>query len=413
MTEMNRSESGLSKATLLVLGAGRDQVFMIKTAKQMGVCVLAVDGNPKAEGFEYADHAFVVSNRDVEAICTHIQASSFVVNGVSTMGSDIPHVVAAVAHRLSCPAIDLASARRAVDKYEMKECFSQHGIRVPDYRLIDGVSSLRQCLKEWHSVVIKPLDQAGSRGVFLLRNNDARVEELFRKTMAFSANGKILVERYIPGDQLSTESLIVEGRVYTPGMADRNYDDLESFLPQIIENGGWVPSIYVSIQSDVDHVVQQCAQALGIKNGVIKGDLIIRPNREVIVVETAARLSGGDFSESLVPLSSGINYVEQVIRQALGLPVELDKLVPRKAKVVANRYFFPRPGKLLAVKGGERITDLPWIKKFELWYRPGDDIPEIDGHGARGGVFVVEADDRETCEQRINEVYNSIEFDIA
>jgi len=41
--------------SIIILGAGIMQIPVIKTAKQMGLNVIAVDKNPDAPGFKYAD----------------------------------------------------------------------------------------------------------------------------------------------------------------------------------------------------------------------------------------------------------------------------------------------------------------------------------------------------------------------
>ena len=46
---------------LLVLAAGILQVPVIKKAKDMGIYVIAADGNQNAEGLKYADKAIVVN----------------------------------------------------------------------------------------------------------------------------------------------------------------------------------------------------------------------------------------------------------------------------------------------------------------------------------------------------------------
>ena len=51
-----------------------------------------------------------------------------------------------------------------------------------------------------------------------------------------------MIEKYIEGPQLSTESIIINGKCYTIGFSDRNYEYLNKFSPYIIENGGDLPS---------------------------------------------------------------------------------------------------------------------------------------------------------------------------
>ena len=397
---------------LLVLGAGRDQCFMLRCAREMGVETLAIDGNSDAPGFVLADRSAVISNRDVQGILDYLVHTRTLIDGVSTMGSDIPHVVAEIAQALGVPGISPDSAGVAVDKFRMKECFSAAGILVPDYSLVSSFETLPGLLHRWDRMVIKPLNQAGSRGVSLVSSR-RELAEAFAQAVRYSEDGFVLAERFLPGDQISSESLIVAGRVYTPGLADRNYDDLETYLPQILENGGWVPSKYAADVASIDRTIESCAQALGIENGVIKGDLVRCPDGQIAVIEVAARLSGGDFSESLVPLGTGVNYVKQVIRQSLGLPVEIEALTPTRAQCVANRYFFAKPGELLSIEGAEAMRSKSWVEKLEFSFEVGDALPDVESHGQRLGVFVVSGPDRETVEQRIAEVYAAIRIHVA
>lgn len=400
---------GPDRRRLLVLGAGRDQCFMLRCARELGIETLAVDGDPDAPGRALADDFAAVSNRDVRGILGAVERLGKRVHGVSTMGSDIPHVVAAVARSLGLPSIPMEAAEAARDKLRMKDCFARAGILVPEYHLVDSPARLPELLAAWGRIVLKPLRQAGSRGVSLVSSVEG-LEPAWQRALRFSEDGSILAERFLPGDQISSESLIVGGDVHTPGLADRNYEELERFLPQIMENGGWVPSRYRGEIGEIDRVIGACARALGIEDGVIKGDLVRTSEGRIAVIEVAARLSGGDFSESLVPLGTGVNYVKQVIRQAVGEAVDTSALRPVRECAVANRYFFPPPGRLIAIEGVEAIAAKPWIRKLELWVRPGDTIPAIDSHGQRAGVFIVQAQEKQALSRYVQEVYESIGF---
>ena len=53
---------------LLVLAAGPLQITVIKKAKVMGYYVIAVDGDPNARGFNYADKAICADITDEEVM---------------------------------------------------------------------------------------------------------------------------------------------------------------------------------------------------------------------------------------------------------------------------------------------------------------------------------------------------------
>ena len=42
-----------------------------------------------------------------------------------------------------------------------------------------------------------------------------------------------IIEEFLEGPQLSTESIIYKGKVFTPGLSHRHYEQVEFFLPQM------------------------------------------------------------------------------------------------------------------------------------------------------------------------------------
>ena len=403
--------------SLLVLGAGSDQLFMIRTARQMGYETVAVDANPEAPGLEVATYAKPIDFSKVQEVITYVERlknEGVDVSGVSTMGSDVPHIVSAVADHFGWNGPSRESARLATHKMEMKKRFREMGIPVPEFASVEGPEDIVSCWEEWRcaALVIKPTDRAGSRGVRMILDPD-QVEDAFKYALSFSRNGQVMVEEYVEGNQYSTESILFDSQAVTPGFADRVYEGMESFRPNIMENGGWIPSdLDVRIQGTICDLAEKAASAIGIERGPAKGDIVLCPKRGAIVIEMAARLSGGDFCESLVPLGTGVNYVETVIDIAMGNEPDFGLLKPTKNQTVANRYFFPPPGKLEGVKGVQECKSLENIVKLEIAYEPGDQIPAMIHHGQRAGVFIITAINRDKAQEIIDHIYDRVVFTI-
>ena len=113
--------------------------------------------------------------------------------------------------------------------------------------------------------------------------------------MSYSPSNRIMVESFLFGPQISTEALVVNSKVYTIGVSDRNYEFLDKYSPHIIENGGDLPSFLSNEdQRQIICAFEKSAPALGIENGVIKGDMVLHEGKPYII-EIAARLSGGYF----------------------------------------------------------------------------------------------------------------------
>ena len=399
--------------TLVVLGGSSDQLFMIRTAQEMGLRVHVFDWNPDCPGFDMADDHSVVSTRDVPALKLYLDNMSRAgvdIAGVTTMGSDIPDIVAALTSHLNLPGVSVASAQLATDKYAMKERFRERGVPIPWFQEINSAADLRGIIDQrGYDLVIKPVDRSGSRGVFLL-DDKCDIDELFSAAQGDSFSGRVQVEEYLTGLQISTETVMVGGRGVTPGFADRNYEMLDRFRPQIMENGGWVPSILsADDRRAVERVVVEASLALDITDGITKGDVVMTDEGPKII-EIAARLSGGDFCESLVPLGSGVNYVRTAIELAVGDKPDIGALAPKWDKAVANRYFFPPTGILQRIEGAAEVRAKDWVHKLEFWIEPGEQVPEITSHVSRAGVFVITAPDRATAADRIAWVYDTIKI---
>jgi biotin carboxylase len=404
--------------TLLVLGAGLDQLHLIRTARAEGLRVLAADVNPEAPGFKLADEPVVVSNRDIDALkalCDDSARRGFPVAGVLVMGTDIPQIAAELAQHLHIPGPSIETGAWTTDKFLMKEKLKEAGVTVPWYAMAESPAALRRLIAEHGGprFVIKPTDRSGARGVFLVRPSDAALDLLYDECKAESYKGRVIVEEFIEGDQISTESVLWQGKAYTPGFVDRNYEMLECFSPHIIENGGVHPSkITGALKEAVKLLVERTAAALGIRNGVAKGDVVITKDGTPMIIEMAARLSGGDFSESLIPLGCGVDIVKAAIQIALGRTPNVAELSDRWEHYVANRYFFGSPGRIRAVHGLDKARAFPWVRKLELHVKPGDRIGRIKFHAGRLGVFIVVAERMDELQQRIQTVYDLVRFEI-
>ena len=403
-----------AKRTLLVLGGSADQLFLVRTAQAMDLAVLCLDQNDESPCFAEAEECALVSTRDVPAILAFLErrrAAGWGLDGVLTMGSDIPDVVAAVAEHFGLPGPSRECARLATDKFAMKQRFQERGIPIPWFAEVRSLGELRAHLAERRRLVLKPVDRSGSRGVFVL---DGRSDpaELYRLAREFSYSGRVQVEEYLDGPQVSTEAILWDGRACVPGFADRNYELSARFHPQIMENGAVAPSQRFTgdDRRALEELTVAAARALGIERGSAKGDLVWTAEGPK-VIEIAARLSGGDFCESLVPLQTtrkGVNYACAAIQVALGEEPDWAALAPRVERLVANRYFFPEPGRLVALDGADKVRAQPWVKKLEFAYRLGEIVPELTSHAQRFGVFVVVAEDAAALQRRIEWVYRTL-----
>ena len=333
--------------TLLIVCGGIEATHGIARAKEMGLHVVVSDGDPNAPGFALADASLIASTYDPRGTANAAELYHRTVrpiDGVICMGADVPQTVAAVAQRLKLRGLSSETAHLAMDKLAMKDRLKAHGVPIPWYAPLRDAADLQiAMLERGLSLVVKPVDSRGGRGV--QRMNAGRdAETAFAEAKAQSPTGRVMVEAYLDGPQISTESILLNGVGYTPGFSDRNYEFLERFAPFFVENGGDLPSHVASaVRADVEATVTAAAKALGIANHNYKGDMVVHRGK-AHVIELAARLSGGYFCTREIPLSSGVDFVGATIRLALGEAVAPADLTPRFERPIVQRYVFPPPG---------------------------------------------------------------------
>ena len=381
---------------LLIVNGGSEAVAGIKIAQEMGIRVINSDADINAPGMKIADDKIIMSTYNEEGTAQaalEYEKTNGKIDGVICIAADVPRTVARVAERLGLPGISMQSAILASDKLKMKDKFLQDNVKIPWYKQIYSQENLEYVVgTKAFPIIIKPVDSRGARGVRLIRN-PLHLIGAYEEAQKHSPSNRVMVEEYISGPQISTETIMVNGKCYTPGVADRNYEYLDKYAPYIIENGGQMPSTLPDdIIEKVKKLVAQGAKSLGVSNGVIKGDIVIKDGNPYII-ELAARLSGGYFCTYEIPLSTGVNIVKEAIKQCMGEKIDTTQLVPQFQRYVAQRYWFPSSGKVKFVKVPEKIAvDNQNIHLLELRIKEGDLVPEMRSHTARAGVVITTGD---------------------
>jgi biotin carboxylase len=86
-------------------------------------------------------------------------------------------------------------------------------------------------------------------------------------------------------------------------------------------------------------------------------------------------LSGGFFCTREIPLNTGVDFVGQAIKVALGEPVDPADLEPKYQRPVIQRYAFPSAGRVVSISGAEEARKVPGIAEIIVTAKPGDIIP--------------------------------------
>jgi biotin carboxylase len=392
--------------TLLIISGGIEAADAARRAKELGHYVVVSDRDPKAPGFAFADScliADVYGATETAAAAERYHRKIRKIDGVICVAADAPVTAATVAQRLKLPGISIPTAETACDKLAMKRCFQQAGVAVPWFAEVNTPQDLQRfAIERGSDLVIKPIDSRGSRGVQRIAKV-ADMTKAFFLARSHSPSERVMVEQYLEGPQISTESIVTGGRCFTPGFSDRNYEFLERYAPFFIENGGDLPShLPADIQDKVKDLVSRAAAALGVRDGTVKGDIVVHKG-EPYVIELAARLSGGFFCTREIPLSTGVDFIGGAIKVALGETVSDEELTPTQNKYVIQRYAFPDPGRVTSVSGEEEARGVAGIADVIITAKTGDVIPPAGDKRPSAAMVLATGDSRELALKAAND----------
>ncbi|NWG45332.1 MAG: ATP-grasp domain-containing protein [Alphaproteobacteria bacterium] len=404
--------------TILIISGGVEALPGIERARALGFRVAVSDGNPRAPGAALADHFLEASTYDPAATAAAAQglvAAGVRLCGVLSVGADVPVTVATVAQRLGLPGLDLETARICADKLAMKRHFEKAGVPVPWFAPVATRRDLAIALAErGRTLVLKPVDSRGSRGVIRVT---ARTDLAWAlaEALSYSPSKRLLVEDYIPGAQISTESLIIEGRTLTPGFSDRNYERLGEFGPFFVEDGGDLPSrLPPARQEAIRRLIEETATALGMRSGTLKGDVVWdNASDRPLIIEVAPRLSGGYFCSHEIPLNTGVDFLGIAIRLAAGESVDPSEGAVRFQRHVCQRYAFVPPGRVVHIAGLAEARGLPGVEAVMLHVAPGDIIRPTTNTTSRAAMVIATGEDRASAEANARAALARLTVEIA
>ena len=298
-----------------MLGGGFLQCFVIRKAKQMGYRVLVLDADPNALGFQYADDYAVINIVDEESCLNYAKEQH--IDGVLTAATDFSVLtMSRIAEVMHLPGINYAAAKRIKNKAEVRKClYDAHADDTGYSYEIDNLESVREMLPLIQfPVMVKPCDGSGSRGA-------SRVDraEDFEEACKFAMNGSIthraVAEPFVVGKEYGVESFVDNGEIHVLGIMQKEM----TLPPFYAELGHAIPSgLSFEMENKIRKCVEKALIALEVNHGSVNMDLLIGDDGDVHIVDVGARMGGNLIGSHIIPIGTGIDYMENMIRASVG-----------------------------------------------------------------------------------------------
>lgn len=393
---------------LLILSGNTLSCDIVRIAKEMGVYTIVTDwyDTDRSPAKLICDERWDVSTTDYDELVKRIKEKK--IDGILTGFSDsylLPYQKLCELTNLPCYATK-AQFEWSLDKKSFKEKCRRYGVPVVPEFSIEGFD--KTIIDKKHKIIIKPVDNSGSRGICIC-DNPGEFEEKLKYSLDFSEKKEVVVERYMDCDDVSFEYKIQDGKVTLTAICDRyiyktpNEGSITSKLVY--------PSKYTdTYMDDMDKRVRKMFEAEGLKNGVLFMQAFAEDGN-FYFYEMGYRLSGGRhyiFTNN----QNGDSAVEELIHFAVTGEMD-DKQIsdfadPKFKNICSQLSIICQTDRIASVEGWNEIASMPQVIDAMQTYQEGD---EIGKQGTTASIFArlhIVVKDNTELDKLIKIVYSTL-----
>ena len=396
----------LKNNKLLILSGGALMCQVVRAAKEMGIYTIVTDmytDHSTSPAKLIADEAWDISWNDTALLAEHCRAAE--VNGVFTGFSEF----CVVAARRLCDALGLPfyatmdQINITRDKAKFKALCEKNHVNVVDhFEMGKGIK---------FPVVVKPTDNAGSRGISVCYD-ELELKAGIEKALSFSDAKTFVLEPFMDGPEINVSYTIQDGVISLSCMSDAQAGAQKHGFIKLTD--GWIfPSRYLKeYVEQCDSNIKQMLKSIGVRNGFlfITG-FYDKPDFRIF--EMGYRLGGGT-TYNFISYNNEINYMKMMIAHSLtgnmqGWDVRKND-DPFFKKPCCNLTVMARPGKIGHVGDIKALRRLDGILSVDQFYHESDEIPDS---GALNQTFArvnIVAKNPEQLADRIDKTYELIDL---
>jgi biotin carboxylase len=298
-----------------MLGGGFLQDYVIKRARELGYYVCCLDANPNAIGFKSANESCVINIVDQLGCLEYAMRNR--IDGVLTAATDFSVLTMSyIAQELQLPGINYISATNIKNKAKVRKILFDANADDTGYSYeINSIEQAREILSDiTFPRMVKPCDGSGSRGASRVDSASDFIKAC-EYAMAGSLTHRAVAEPFIIGKEYGVESFVDNGEIHVLAVMQKDMTE----PPYYAELGHAMPSgLDTFLENRVKTCVINAIKALGVNHGSINMDILITDSGNIHIVDVGARMGGNLIGSHIVPIGTGIDYMGNMIRAALG-----------------------------------------------------------------------------------------------
>lgn len=395
-----------SKNVLLVIGSGLKlyREYLVRSAstraRHAGYELVLINNLQPTWQHDYFDEITVVNVFDHELLARTAReiATRHTVAGVLCWDEPLVMPAAELAAEFGVPGLSIPGVQGCRDKYSARTRLTEGGLLQPGFAMAADLAEARAATERiGYPVVVKPRALGASMGVVLARN-EQELEDAFQVASGASLigdepfRGGAIVEEYAVGPEISIDGAVHKGE-YLPMFVARKRTGSHPYF----EETGHVVDASDPLLDDptLMDTLTRAHQVLGIEDGITHSEVRLT-ERGPLIIEINGRV-GGDLIPLLGKIATGIDPGKVMVDVALGQRPDITR--PKRG-AVGIRFGYPEHDCL--VRSVQVPQEAPGLVMASPMVEPGTTLRlPPGGYIARHSFVVCQADDPQTCEERL------------
>jgi biotin carboxylase len=400
----------LTGKKLLILGGGATSIDIVDAAKKMGIYTIVTDwydvkrSPAKLVADEYWNEEIFKPERIAQLINEHH------IDGVLTGFTDsylLQYQRICELSGLPCYATKEVF-ELTMDKSRFKQLCRDNDIPViPEYDLENFDPNI---INENHKVIVKPVDNSGSRGVVLCSKPED-FQQCLDYALSFSEKKQVVIEQYMEMDSISLSYTIQDGVVSLSTTDDRYIHKSQS--GSSVTQCGIYPSKYTDAYIEkIDSKMKKMYEKAGLKNGVLAVQFFTN-GKDFYVMEMGHRLTGGQHY-TYTMAENGISSLDQLIHFAVtGSMADFSIAERDNARfkhVYCHLFILGKEAIITRFEGLYYLKQIPEVMHLTQMKKVGDKVG-VDGTSAQKVVGLhLKVDDIAHLKRVIDDVKDHFHF---
>lgn len=394
---------------IMILGGDKNQLPLIKKAKELGLYVILCDFRDNIQGIVLSDVHYQINTLNPDLLIRVGEKER--PDGILTNSEPTFISMATAAAKLGLPCLSLESTRLFKNKFLMREFCSEHGILSPRYKCCKNVEESLDFFNDIQKkCIIKPLDNSASRGVFSV-NNENDIKSHFEQCISASSadNQAIIIEEYVTGTEFTIDGLMTpKGHRCLAISEKKHYEYNENVACQLLFDNKNDRFDYDQLRKLNDHLVNLTGIPFGLTHAEYKYS-----DGKFYLIEIQARGGGNFIATDIVPFISGVDSYKEQLRWAVGDEVDVDYSYENLSSRCAVLHFFDTPGKggiVKEIKGLNFLDSFGEQIMYHLKFKVGDVIQETKDDTTRIGWYILKSPNRADLDNKMQIIENQFQI---